>query len=378
MMASRGTRDLLREVRKVSGVSPEPESRIVLGPIGDVRKTLAVVLGAYPEFKAVVRSEMVARASVKKAKNITALVWHCVDEGRVAILPARREQLLHDSLEAEARGHAAIKNAKKSCIMLSHVRKNAVTDEEAEAAGTDAPPPAASEDAEGDASQGAGSTEKPKESDHKKLRDNLSTALFYELNQAREGLDKANEQRTKDWESRTYRLLKYCFPDASEEEYAKCLDKTELAEEAIRRRLECATGMAPSLGLVMSDLQSSKVYMKRRLETESKELAIIFARFKELVHSNDEVLSEIEENILSTLENTQKALGTLKEAVHYKRQNIIRAFLMKVLFFLMLFYIIWYFVGGYVRKAIFSDMEKNNEAHHPASPPPSKVNRHNA
>jgi len=182
------------------------------------------------------------------------------------------------------------------------------------------------------------------------LRRRLSDLLFEDLAEAQEELVAMRSKRQQEFRDRTQRMLIYTFPEVNAKQVNEVMEAPELAADIIQHRL--TYGDDADFETIHAKVSSSTAGLQRRLEAEALQIEIMFFQFSELVSKNDGMLSQIEENIQSTLQHTEDAIVNLKEANELKRGNQRRACMMKMLTWLAIMGLVWYFFGDEVKWAL--------------------------
>jgi hypothetical protein len=195
-----------------------------------------------------------------------------------------------------------------------------------------------------------------------RMRGNLVELLNIEVNKLSEVVCKMRAHRKEDDVDRTCRLLQYAFPDATEEDIKAALVVPEIATVALAKRLDEGEERCPRLDVLSADLQTSALIMQRRLEAEAMDIELLFFRFNDLVNANDAPLSEIENNIESTLNQTNEAIANLKEANNLKRGNEKRLLMMRFCCVLVIVFMVWTFFGKFL--CFFRSNSSDGGDHH--------------
>lgn len=272
----------------------------------------ALALREDPEYREVHLDEAVARSSYLKVLDKLASIRGLMKECGEVLLPMSTQRLTLRVIAEEQHCLKLIKRTHQLIVVL----KGAEVEETAPA----------------------------KQQCMRQMRDNLATLLTLELGEASQDLvDIRNRRRAADYD-RTCRLLRYAFPEATEMDIETSMQFPELAAAAVDRRLS-EGAKCPRLDVVTAELETSKVGMQKRLEAESMELELLFFHFNELVGKNDVVLTEIENNIQSTLKQTEAAVQNLREARGWKLSGQRRMLMMQSCCALVVMYLLYTTVG---------------------------------
>eukprot|EP00929_Paragymnodinium_shiwhaense_P098138 TRINITY_DN59673_c0_g1_i1.p1 TRINITY_DN59673_c0_g1~~TRINITY_DN59673_c0_g1_i1.p1 ORF type:complete len:465 (-),score=160.46 TRINITY_DN59673_c0_g1_i1:19-1413(-) len=306
------------------------------GPASGKEESQALLLQKDKEFKEIYMQEAVARSSLTKVTERVQGLHRMMRELRKVMLPGGAQKLTYRMIGEE---QACLKLIKRTHELVVAVQ------------GHDASGAGGQEEQEDDFGQGKQSGMSDvdlKTQTLQRIRHNFSTHLTLQLAKVSEDLVEFKTQRRMEGVDRIRRHLEFAFPDATEVDINLAMDMPEIAQEAIKRRLE-ASDNCPRLDILTNDLQSSKLGMQKRLEAEARDLELLFFRFNELVQSNDEKLSEIENNISSTLDQTTEAVKNLEEAKALQKGNNRRKMFMQCCCLVVMFYMMYSFLAPMIR-----------------------------
>mmetsp|Transcript_43130 Transcript_43130/g.119297 ORF Transcript_43130/g.119297 Transcript_43130/m.119297 type:complete len:496 (+) Transcript_43130:152-1639(+) len=156
-----------------------------------------------------------------------------------------------------------------------------------------------------------------------RLRLTLALRLMKELRTASDDMLAARVAHNEELKTALRRQLSYAFPEAQPAHLDLVMTSVVVAEHCIERRI-CEDTDCPRLVDVVAEFEGSARGMRQRLEAEAADLEMLFYHFHNLAGQNDGQLSEIEQNIESTLLETQEAVAYLKEAKALKFGNQLR------------------------------------------------------
>mmetsp|Transcript_17407 Transcript_17407/g.32820 ORF Transcript_17407/g.32820 Transcript_17407/m.32820 type:complete len:493 (+) Transcript_17407:66-1544(+) len=180
------------------------------------------------------------------------------------------------------------------------------------------------------------------------VRQSLAQARQKEFKLLVQGFFNARSHSQEEMLQRTYRQLKFAYPDALEHELRDILEFPEVAIDAINQRLEKGVE-ANSLEHILEDLEGRKGDA-RKLEQGAKELKLMFLQFSELIDTQGESLNAIEANIQVVIEQTDEAIGVLQDAEQAKRAyqgNVLKSSCCCMfLFAIFIAHPLWQYVNG--------------------------------